>query len=172
MTLFLSFPHPPALFTPFNLLLSLFPIGFIFYLFHPLSHLNLLLLLFPSPPMLHHPPGCGGSRNKNSDHRLEEASGDRAGRWQMSGWYLRGCQSLQNVFQSSLVSADTHTHTHIHASAPAPLFSLSASSCLPLPGNVRCRVMIDGLRSETEQPPLFVCLCYAWLQNDSRDQLV
>lgn len=64
----------------------------------------------------------------------------------------------------------TLTHTHRETSALAPLLSLPASSCLPLPGNVRCYVMIDGLHSETEQPPLFVCLCYAWLQNDSWDQ--
>lgn len=87
--------------------------------------------------MLHHPPGCGGCRSKNSDHRLEEASGDRAGRWQMSGWHLRGC--LQNVLQSSIVSlrADTYSQTHTH--------KCTSSTVLPLliilsPSSRKCAV--------------------------------
>lgn len=45
----LFFSHPLVLFTPFNLLLSLFPIAFPFFIFFSILCLilNLLLLLFP-----------------------------------------------------------------------------------------------------------------------------
>lgn len=54
------------------------------------------------------------------------------------------------------------THTHARTHAPLRLV-------LSFPENVWCHAVIDGLRSETEQPPLFVRLGSTWLRSTSWD---
>lgn len=108
----LFFSHPLVLFTPFNLLLSLFPIAFPFFIFflHPLSHSE------PPTPVVPHLrrrctflPDVVGAGNENSDHRLQEASG---GRGLGGGRCLSGTSEDARVPRMSpAVSARTHKCT-------------------------------------------------------------
>lgn len=106
------------------------------YRLHFSDRLNLLFYYLPFSRMW---------RLQECDHRLPGLDREAADVW----------------VAPPRMSSTSYTHSPLHKTALALPFSLYTSYLLLFPGSACCLLMIDGLHSETEQPPLFVCLCFA-----------